>query len=62
MYVKVPKMRLFYLRYSLNNQMLHISTFSKTLGLEYMNIFPLISLHYYKIATYCPQFKTRSKL
>lgn len=62
MYVKVPKMRLFHLRYSLNNQMLHKSTFSEALGLEYTNIFPLISLHYYKIAIYCPRFKTRSKL
>jgi hypothetical protein len=41
MYVKVPKVRLFHLRFSLNNQMLHTSTFSEALGLEYMNIFPL---------------------
>ena len=62
MYVKVPKIKLFHLRYSLNNQLLHTCTFRGALGLEYINIFPLISLHYYKIAIYCPQFKTRSKL
>jgi len=39
MYVKVPKMRLCHLGYSLNNQTLHTSTFSEALGLEYMNIF-----------------------
>jgi len=42
MYVKVPKMRLCHLRYSLNNQLLHTGTFSEALGLEYINSFPLI--------------------